>query len=91
MIGTSGTCAYKSNVSLSYHGKIDKQFYSKPSTQAKINSPKSSSNSNATDVSKTPNKSEKVKTDNAKKRPQDFDAENDEKPPRRSRRHLTCL
>ena len=35
MIGTSGTCAYKSNVSLSYHGKIDKQFYSKPSTQAK--------------------------------------------------------
>ena len=52
---------------------------SKPGTPAKINSPKSSPNSNATDVSKTPNKSEKVKTDNAKKRPQDFVAENDER------------
>ena len=52
---------------------------SKPDTPAKINSPKSSPTSNATDVSKTPNKSEKVKTDNAKKRPQDFVAENDER------------
>ena len=35
VIATSGSCAYKSKVSSSYPGKTDKQFYSKPSTQAK--------------------------------------------------------
>ena len=35
VIATSGSFAYKRKVSLSYHVKKDKHFYSKPSTQAK--------------------------------------------------------